>query len=81
VQFNHNGQTDCQACHSPPGGHFQGQCSQCHSTNNWDAEFTHAGLTDCKSCHSPPGNEDHPAPVPQCSQCHSTEKWGDVNDD
>jgi mono/diheme cytochrome c family protein len=32
--------TDCASCHSSdrPSDHESGQCSQCHSTNNWDAD-------------------------------------------
>jgi hypothetical protein len=80
---NHTGLTDCQSCHSPPGGHFPGQCSNCHNTEDWDdGEFSHDGLTNCNSCHSPPDDDDeHEPPVPHCSECHNTEDWDDADDD
>jgi hypothetical protein len=82
VNFIHSGFNDCQSCPTPPGGHFPGQCSNCHNTDNWgDVNFSHAGLTNCNTCHSPPNDDDHEPPVPQCSNCHNTEDWDEVEDD
>ena len=74
--FDHTGLTDCASCHTKdkPANHFDGQCSTCHNTSNWqNAKFDHTGLTDCASCHT----KDKPANHfdGQCSNCHSTSDW------
>jgi hypothetical protein len=65
-----------------PGGHFPGQCSNCHETDDWDdVDFSHDGLTNCNSCHTAPNDDDHEGNVPQCSECHNTQDWDDADDD
>ncbi len=78
ANFSHEGQNDCQSCHSRPSGHYGGQCSNCHNTNAWEpANFSHEGQTDCQSCHSRPAG--HWAQ--QCSRCHNTNNWSDIHVD
>lgn len=68
----------CSDCHlkNRPEGHYEGQCSTCHSTSAWlPATFDHslAAAVDCQSCHQ----SDRPANhyPGQCSACHSTSAW------
>jgi hypothetical protein len=68
----------CSDCHlkNRPEGHFEGQCSSCHSTSAWlPASFDHsaAAAVDCQSCHL----RDRPVRhyPGECSACHSTNAW------
>jgi hypothetical protein len=72
ANFNHSGFKDCQACHNRPSDHDGGQCSQCHSVNNW--KFNHSAQSNCVACHSGHKTE-------QCSNCHNTRDWDDADDD
>jgi hypothetical protein len=76
VNFSHTGQTNCSGCHTPPAGHYPGQCSDCHNTEDWD-DFEHNGSNlNCIGCHldDEPDDPDHPKGQ-QCSDCHNTEDW------
>ena len=74
--LEHTGNNNCQGCHTPPGNHYAGQCSNCHNTAAWlPASFDHTDYTDCQSCHTPPDNHFSG----QCSDCHTTAYWREPN--
>jgi hypothetical protein len=68
----------CGTCHAEvrPADHFDGDCSSCHTTNDWtEIVFDHvlAAATDCVSCHVDQKPVNHfPG---QCSACHQTTAW------
>ena len=76
---------DCRECHyeTKPAGHFPGQCSNCHKTQEWKMGlFTHAEgeADDCISCHRTVSPADHfPG---QCSLCHTPgSSWNNTSID
>jgi len=68
----------CSSCHveAMPSGHYEGECSLCHSTTGWlPTTFTHELVIaqDCQKCHF----DERPARhyPGQCSACHATSEW------
>lgn len=77
--FDHeDGFPDCAACHlaeDTPADHYEGQCSNCHSFENWQQiTFDHTGLTECQTCHTPT-HEDYQQ---TCTDCHTADGWWEV---
>jgi hypothetical protein len=69
---------ECGICHAEvrPVEHFQGECSSCHTTEDWtEIIFDHdlAVATDCISCHENQKPINHFSG--QCSACHQTAAW------
>jgi hypothetical protein len=68
--------TACAACHAEPPNHFGSNCSQCHSTSNWNATFSHSGFSmsgahanlACSACHT---SGSYGGLSASCSSCHA----------
>jgi hypothetical protein len=73
----------CESCHTRPSGHFQGECSTCHDTKDWDANFNHnpffptphEGVSQCSSCHTTGSYQTF-----ECIECHEHNK-NDMDDE
>lgn len=86
VSPTHVNRKDCLSCHlgNRPAGHFQGQCSNCHTQPgiSWQfVKFNHRGFTNCVACHGRQAPANHFAGL-QCSNCHvagTTFKTAQVN--
>ncbi len=76
--------TDCWSCHQDDyngehaGSGFSHDCTECHSTSNWDADLDHTSwpltgahaAVDCSLCHIDGVYEGTPT---DCWSCHSSE--------
>jgi hypothetical protein len=68
----------CLSCHLEvkPTIHYQGECSTCHTPEDWRIiHFEHntTQATDCAGCHTYQRPADHYNG--QCSACHNTNAW------
>jgi hypothetical protein len=76
--------TDCASCHPEPASHigqFSGACTQCHSTNNWNADFNHpqaCGRGSCLNHHRATCADCHPVndSTATCTKCHRNNNPG-----
>jgi len=71
---HHDGFYTCDTCHvaETPEDHYEGQCSKCHNTVDWEqATFDHEGYTECGNCHAP----EHGVYPLTCATCHVDENW------
>jgi hypothetical protein len=64
---------DCVSCHAEPAVHagmFGTDCTQCHTTSNWNASFSHSGFP-LTGAHTNLG----------CMQCHTNGSYGGLSRD
>ena len=79
--------TTCASCHPEPASHigqFNGACSQCHSTSNWNADFNHpqaCGRGSCLTHHGATCADCHPVndSSATCTKCHRNNNPGGSN--
>jgi hypothetical protein len=80
----HKDSYNCTACHRSqvPEDHFPGNCSLCHTYENWKApEYDHGNLTfsPCADCHEQDTPNNHYNY--SCERCHVTGSWYNVSFD
>jgi hypothetical protein len=74
----------CASCHPEPASHigqFNGACSQCHTTSNWNANFNHpeaCGRGSCLDHHRATCADCHPVndSTATCTKCHRNNNPG-----
>ena len=75
---------NCASCHPEPASHigqFNGACSQCHTTSNWNANFNHpeaCGRGSCLNHHRATCADCHPVndSTATCTKCHRNNNPG-----